>query len=276
QWLQQLIVILIVSGVLAGVVGRSRRLVRSQTRAARERTNLARYFSPNMVEALVRSDQPLGRGRSQEIAVLFADIQGFTRLAENEAPERVLDLLREFHRRAADEVFAHDGTLDKYIGDAVMATFGTPARGRRDASNALACARAMRHAMAAWSDERRTSGLAPVSIGVGVHFGPAVLGDVGDERRLEFTVIGDTVNVASRLERLTRELRADIVVSQDLVDAVHAESGGKAPDLSGFEPGEARPIRGRDGLVRVWTATSTSPGNGGPPFLSAPAVRPIA
>ena len=128
---QQVILILVVAGILAVAVRRSRRLVRTQVTAARERTNLSRYFSPNMVDALAQADEPLGSARSQKVAVLFADIVGFTGISEGMPAEGAMALLRDYHGRMADQVFAHGGTLDKYIGDAVMATFGTPQTGRR-------------------------------------------------------------------------------------------------------------------------------------------------
>lgn len=251
-WVQQIVVLLIVTGIAAVSVARARRLVLTQVRAARERTNLARYFSPNMVDALAHADAPLGAPRSQEVAVLFADIVGFTGLSERLGADETMATLRAFHGRMADAVFAHGGTLDKYMGDAVMATFGTPHRGPRDALNALACAREMTEAIAAWAIRRQAEGLAPIEAGIGVHFGPVLLGDIGDERRLEFAVIGDTVNVASRLEALTRTLGARVIVSDGLIAAARAEAGDTPPGLDGFARVEAQSIRGREGAVGIW------------------------
>lgn len=248
----QIILFLIVAATLAVGVRRTRRLVQRQVAAARERANLARYFSPDMAGELAKMDEPLGQVRTQNAAVLFADIVGFTTLAENQAPERVIMVLREFHGLMADVVFRHDGTLDKYIGDCVMATFGTPWPRPDDASRALACARDMVHEVDAWSAGRAARGETPIRVGIGVHHGPVVLGDIGDERRLEFAVIGDTVNVAARLEGLTRKLNAAVVTSQDLVDAVAEEGTPPEIALPDFLPGEAQPIRGRGEPVKVW------------------------
>ena len=148
-------------------------------------------------------------------------------------------------------MFAHGGTLDKYIGDAVMATFGTPESGARDASDALACARTMADAMKAWNAERAAAGEAPVEAGIGVQYGPAVLGDIGGAHRLEFAVIGDTVNVASRLERLTRNLDVEIVVGGDLVAEVRREGGGENL-LEGFSERIGQEIPGRSGTITIW------------------------
>jgi adenylate cyclase len=134
-WLQDVVVLLLAAGVLACAVWRGKRLVQRQAAAERERGNLARYFPPNMVDQLAKRDEPLDSVRRQPVAVLFADIVGFTQVCEALAPEVVVGLLREFHGRMARAVFAYDGTVDKYIGDAIMATFGTPLRSSRDARN---------------------------------------------------------------------------------------------------------------------------------------------
>jgi hypothetical protein len=124
----------------------------------------------------------------------------------------------------ARAVFAHSGTVDKYIGDAIMATFGTPRVGPRDASDALACAHAMMRAISEWNVERSAAGAAPIEVGIGLHYGSAVMGNIGEERRLEYAVVGDTVNIASRLEALTREFGTPLVMSDDAVNAVRRES----------------------------------------------------
>ena len=206
---------------------------------------------------------PLGQVRTLPVAVLFADIVGFTRLSEHLPPERVIELLRSFHRRMACTVFAHQGTLDKYIGDAAMATFGVPHTGKEDAFNALRCARAMIDELARWSEKRHARGAEPVRAGIGVHFGPAVLGDIGDERRLEYAVIGDTVNVASRIERLTRALGVDILVSHDLVEAAKRQAPDQAAGvLASFVRGPARTLRGRAGPVALWSYRATAQSGG--------------
>ena len=247
---QDIAVILIVAGILAGVVARSRRLVQRQVSTARERANLARYFSPNMVDELAQSDQPLGEVRSQPVAVLFADIVGFTRLSESLAPEAVIALLRECHGRLSRTVFQHNGTIDKYIGDAIMATFGTPQTGTSDASDALSCARAMADTIAEWNRDRAAAGAPPIALGIGLHYGDAVLGDIGGEGRLEYTVIGDAVNVASRLEALTRTLDATIIASEPLAQRVREETGDTP--LEGFVAGAPQSLRNRTEPMGVW------------------------
>ena len=175
----------------------------AQAAAERERANLARYFSPNVVEQLSHNDEPLKKISTQEIAVMFVDIVGFTSYAAARDPEEVIGTLREFHGLMEAEIFRHSGTLDKYLGDGLMATFGTPVVGARDASDALACARAMCVVLDQWNAERRQAGEPEIHAGIGIHFGEAVQGDIG-ANRLEYAVIGTAVNIASRLEAMTR------------------------------------------------------------------------
>ena len=254
-WGRQVIVFLVAASALAVLVERARRLVERQASAERERANLSRYFSPNLVYELARTDQPLGPTRQQRVAVLFADVVGFTRLAEALSPDAVIALLRELHGRLQDVVFAHRGTVDKYIGDAMMATFGTPVAGPRDATDALAASLALRDAVAAWNEARVARGQAPVRVGIGVHHGPVVVGDIGGASRLEFAVLGDTVNVASRLEHATRTLDATIVASDAVVRAARDEQrDGVDAVLAAFTPGPAQRLPGRSEPVAVWLA----------------------
>jgi adenylate cyclase len=183
--------------------------------------------------------------------VLFVDIVGFTRLCEELRPERCIALLRSFHARMARCVFAHGGTLDKYIGDGVMATFGTLEPRADDAARALACAEAMLAEVTRWNAKRVARGAAPVAVGIGLHHGPVTVGNVGDERQLEFTAIGDTVNVANRLERLTREGRGPLVVSQALVEAVRAAGPAMERCLHRLQPAGTVRLRGREAPLPV-------------------------
>jgi adenylate cyclase len=248
QQAHDVLLLLIVSAMLAVVVARSRRLVLRHAAAERERANLARYFSPTMIDELAESDVPLDATRRQNLAVLFADIVGFTALASERTPEQVIALLRDFQSRMEACAFAHRGTVDKYIGDAVMMTFGTPYPAADDARRALDCALAMLDAMAEWNQERIAAGEPPIRLGIGIHFGTAVLGDIGSERRLEFAVVGDTVNVASRLEGLTRSLGVDLLVSEALL--TRAQAAGA--DTSRFTDMGAQSLRGREEPVHVW------------------------
>jgi adenylate cyclase len=236
-----------------------REMDRLRVAAERARNNLSRYFSPNIVDMLAAQDEPLGAVRRQTVAVLFVDIVGFTRMAEAMAPEAVVTLLRQFHEHMTAQIFACGGTVEKYIGDAIFAVFGVPNSSPEDAVNALRCAEMMLQALERWNGERVGDGETPLAIGIGLNYGAAVLGDVGSEHSMSFTVIGDTVNTASRLQGLTRSLGTPLVVGDALVRAVTAmlpaagAREGTADLLGPLEDQGEQILRGRTGPVRIWT-----------------------
>ncbi|MEP3332048.1 adenylate/guanylate cyclase domain-containing protein [Sedimentitalea sp.] len=251
--IQEIIVFLIVSFTLAVSVRRFNRLLLNNAALERERTNLSRYFSPNVVEELSHNDDPLKQIRSHDVAVLFVDIVGFTAHAATRSPRQLIETLRAFHSRMETEVFRHHGTLDKYLGDGLMATFGTPLPGDSDASNALECANSMIEAVDRWNAERTAQGESPIKVSFGLHYGPVVLGDVG-ANRLEFAVVGNTVNIASRLEAMSRDLSVRLVMSDAMHARVQAESGVDAPMLAAQRRIEDQSIRGVDGHAPLWVS----------------------
>ena len=252
--IQEIVIFLIVAGILALNGKRTNRLIIRQAEVARERANLARHFPPNIVDQMAGRDQPLGAVRSQVVAVMFVDIVGFTAMAERKSPEEVVALLRSFHQRMESAVFDHHGTLDKFLGDGLMATFGNPDPGANDASNALRCGRAMLADIDLWNQEREATGTEAIKVSVGIHHGTVVLGDIGSERRLEYAVLGDTVNVASRLEDLTRSLGVRLAMSDDLAVAVGSEPDTETGNLlSDIENVGPRSVRGRDEPIVIWT-----------------------
>ena len=235
-------------------IARVREIDRRRAAAERARLNLSRYFSPNLVELLAARDEPLGAVRRQSVAVMFVDIVGFTRMAERMMPEAVVTMLRRFHDRMTGQIFACGGTVEKYIGDAIFAVFGLPNAGPDDAVNALRCVDGMIAALNRWNGERAEAGEPPLAIGIGLDYGPAVIGDVGSEHGLSFTVIGDTVNIAHRLQELTRGLATPLVVGDALVSAANRTQPSEIDALLGSlrDRGE-QTLRGRNGLVRIWT-----------------------
>jgi adenylate cyclase len=249
---QEIVVFLIVAVTLAVAVRRSNALLVSHAGIERERTNLARYFSPNVVEQLSKNDEPLKQVRTENVAVLFADIVGFTAYADGRSPAEVIGTLRRFHERTEREVFRHEGTLDKYLGDGLMATFGTPFPGASDAGNALRCAQTMLGAIDDLNRERRHRGEPPIRISIGLHYGQVVLGDIG-LNRLEFAVIGTTVNAASRLESLTREFGCAIIASDDLVQRARAETSSSDADFTHLVAQPPQAIRGLEQPLGIWT-----------------------
>jgi len=253
-WIQQTLLCVLVAGILSVAVWRGRRLVLRQAAVAAERANLARYFSPNIVDELANTRHALGQGRSQQGGVLFVDIVGFTAYSESRPPERVIAFLQAFHSRIAAAVFSHGGTVNKYMGDAVMATFGTPESADGDATRTLHCVRSILETMQAWNDKRAADDQSPVRFGVGAHYGPVVVGDIGEERCPEFAVVGDTVNTASRLEDLTRAQGVRALVSDALVAAARKEGADTDALLQGFEKAPPQQLRGKRDPLTVWAA----------------------
>jgi len=233
-----------------------KRFERALAAAEAKRAQLARHFSPNIVEEILASGTSLEATRQQQAAVLFVDLFNFTALSGAMPGQEVIRLLREFHGLVEEAVFVNQGTLDKYIGDGAMATFGTPRPGPQDAGNALACARALVAAIVDWNSRRAVQGLQPLKIGVGLHYGPVTLGNVGSQRRLEFTVVGNTVNLASRIEGLTRLLEPAIIASAAVMEQARAE-GAVAP-LAGFTDLGFHAIRGHQEPVQLFGLASTA------------------
>jgi len=255
---QEIIVFVIVATTLALAVRRSNALLISHAGIERERANLARYFSPNVVEQLSGNDEPLKQVRTQNVAVLFADIVDFTAYADGRSPMEVIGTLRHFHERMEREVFQHSGTLDKYLGDGLMATFGTPSASDADAGNALRCAQGMIASIGALNLDRKNRGEPPIRLSVGLHYGPVLLGDIG-LNRLEFAVIGTTVNAASRLEALTRELGCAMIASDDLVRQARTEARSSDADFAPLAAQPPRTIRGLERPVGIWTCDGINP-----------------
>lgn len=247
--IQHIVVFLMVSLTLALSIRRFNRLLLDNAGLERERANLSRYFSPNVVEELSNNDEPLKQIRAHDVAIVFVDIKGFTRFASERSAESVIGTLRQFHARMEDAVFTYGGTLDKYLGDGLMASFGTPLPAEDDAQRAYLCARAMIERAHDWNAERAAQGEQPLIVSVGVHHGPVVLGDIGGNR-LEFAVIGNTVNVASRVEGLTRKFEVPLLVSDDLIQQLPK---GFAPDLTRHDGQE---IAGLDAPITVWSLAS--------------------
>lgn len=256
--MQTSLILIVVSLVLAAGVARSRRLVWRYAVIERQRLNLARYFPPATVDQLAREDEPLQHIREVKAAILFADLVGFTRWSERHTPAQTIAMLREVHGLLEEAVFRHGGTLDKFIGDGVMATFGTPQPTSRDAINAFRCVKAILDDFAQLNARRIERGEETIQIAVGAHYGSVVVGNIGTDRRLELGVIGDTVNVASRLEELTRLLGRAAVVSGDLVSDMRREDAEAAEALlAGFDDLGGNQLDGRRQDVVVWASAQT-------------------
>ncbi|MHB1264160.1 MAG: adenylate/guanylate cyclase domain-containing protein [Gemmatimonadaceae bacterium] len=183
------------------------------------RSNFERYFAPSLAERIVASPEAVRLGgEKREVTVLFSDIRGFTALSETMRPDDMASLLTEYFTEMVDIVFRNGGTLDKFIGDAVMAQWGAPIRQDDDADRAMRAAIEMMAALETLNARWREQGRPELQIGIGLNHGEAFAGNIGSERRLEFTVIGDTVNTASRL--CSAAEAREILISDDMRKAL--------------------------------------------------------
>lgn len=199
--------------------------VKAHKRLAREevaRANYSRFMPEYVVQQLLENPNSFKLGGvNQKITVLFADIRAFTAFSETENPEKVVGLLNRFFSAMSEIIFAHGGTLDKYTGDGLMALFGAPSATPEDAKNALEAAVAMQKRLVTLNEELETDGFKPIHVGIGLHTGEATVGYIGSDQRSEYTAIGDTVNIASRLE-------SNALGGQILISDATANEGGES------------------------------------------------
>jgi adenylate cyclase len=198
--------------------------VRAHERLAKEevaRANYSRFLPEYVVKQMLDNPESFKLGGVlQTITVLFADIRGFTRISEHAPPEKIVQLLNRYFSAMTDIIFAHGGTLDKYLGDGLMVLFGAPTVTPKDAANAIAAAVAMQRRMLSINDELREEGFPEIGIGIGLHTGEVTVGYIGSERRSEYTAIGDAVNTSSRLESNAKA--GEILVSEATATAAHS------------------------------------------------------
>jgi adenylate cyclase len=194
------------------------------------RSNFERFFAPQLARQIAASSETVRLGgEKRPIAVLFSDIRGFTALAESMRPDDMASLLTEYFTQMVECVFRHDGTLDKFMGDSIMAEWGAPIGGDSDADHAMAAAVDMMRDLDELNASWRAAGRPELHIGIGLNYGEAFAGTIGSERRLEFTVIGDTVNTAHRL--CSAAEAGEILMTDDFRRALH-----KPPRLAECPP----------------------------------------
>ncbi len=208
-----------------------------------------RFLNPNVVRQIVDQGETVESlsGRTSQISVLFSDIRGFTSLSESRSPQEVVTLLNRYFDRQVDVVFRHGGTLDKFIGDCIMAFWGAPVDDPAHAEHAVAAALEMQEVLLAFKKElaNEAASVPDFEVGIGVHSGPAVVGFIGAQKKLDYTAIGDTVNLASRIEGLTKGV-ARLLVSEETMRACSASAAIE------FVPHGAFAVKGRAAEVTLY------------------------
>jgi adenylate cyclase len=216
------------------------------TNEKRVRSTMSRYMSKEVAEQLLKEGEGVLGGKSQKISILFSDIRSFTNVAEALGARETVSMLNEYFEQMVEVVFRHGGILDKYIGDAIMSLFGAPFERDGDAENAVATANEMIVVLRELNAKRTREGKAPIDIGVGISTGDAIVGSIGSPKRMEYTAIGDSVNLASRLEGATKVYGVKVLVSEFTVASMKVLTPLREIDLMR--------VKGKDLPVAVFEA----------------------
>lgn len=210
---------------------------------------LRRYFSPDIADKIISNKSEILElgGSEHYAAILFSDIENFTALSESLEPQEVLNFLSQYHEKMLKVIFENHGSLDKFIGDAIMATFGVPHPLQNDAMNAVNTALAMNEALDELNSDRQQRGEFCIKHRIGIHYGKVLAGNIGSRQQLEYTVIGDTVNTANRIEQACKQFKKTILLSHDVVL--------KAGDSFRFEPLGDVEVKGKNKPISVYTVS---------------------
>ncbi|MCB1175723.1 MAG: adenylate/guanylate cyclase domain-containing protein [Leptospiraceae bacterium] len=208
---------------------------------------LSRYVTHQIAEKILHEDVSL-EGETRIATILFCDIRDFTRLSEQLKASETVKFLNQYFSMMVDIVFKYNGTLDKFIGDEIMAVFGVPISSEQDALNAVQAAAEMHTALDYMNRERQKEGHSPIRIGIGIHTGEVVAGNIGSAKRMEYTVTGPTVNLASRVETLNKKLGTSILLTESTLQLVR--------DYVQVQAQPAAMVRGIDEPVRTWSLES--------------------
>lgn len=209
---------------------------------AEQRLALERFLAPEVADMVAANPQIRLGGVNQKVSIMFADIRGFTHFSERTEPERVVEVLNEYFTRVTDVILDHGGMIDKYIGDAVMAVFGVPIAKENDAAKAVRSALQIQRLVAEMNRDAAARGWPELAVGIGINTGTATAGNIGSPRRLDYTVVGDAVNIASRL--MDDAAGGQVLISQPTADEL-------GPEFR-LRKLRARRVRGRSEPVQVF------------------------
>ncbi|MBI4860021.1 MAG: FHA domain-containing protein [Candidatus Riflebacteria bacterium] len=238
--------------LLTGIAGQAAiaienaRLLKKAEEEAQIRTNLQRYLAPQIADQVIRKKVNLQLGGEiQKITILFSDVRGFTRMTEELGAREIVATLNQYFSRMVDVIFAQGGTLDKFVGDAIMALWGVPLGGRDDAMKAVQAAVGMQRELFMLNLYRRLSGQLPLYMGVGLNSGDAVVGNMGSPNTMQFTAMGGTVNQASRIEGKTTP--GQVLISESTLNETRGQI--RVAELAAVD------LKGIQGKVKIWTVT---------------------
>ncbi|MCK4515437.1 MAG: adenylate/guanylate cyclase domain-containing protein, partial [Spirochaetaceae bacterium] len=212
------------------------------------RSIFSRFVSREVVDSILDSGRAIELGgETREVVIFFSDICGFTPLSASMSPADVVEMLNEYFTDMTDIIFRHGGTVNKYIGDAIMAFYGAPVPLPNASERAVRACLDMRTALESFNEKREQQGKPAIGIGMGLHKGRVLVGNIGSPRQMEYTVIGDAVNVSSRIEGLTRVLNTDLLISDDVYQDVK--------DLVTVETFDPTAVKGKSEKIVVHTVT---------------------
>ena len=221
------------------------RLAKKIEREAGTRAQFQRLLSPNLVDQIVRGALQLDQGgMKRDVTMLFADIRGFTEMSERHPPEEMVKTLNDYFEVMVDVLFTHGGTLDKYVGDEVIGLFGAPVELPDAADRAIRCGLEMQRALAEFNRVRESAGLEAIHVGIGINTGPVIAGAIGSSRTLQYTVIGDAVNVAARLCSVAKA--GEVLLSEFTM--------GCAQDKVSVEKRDPVHVKGKSAALQIYAA----------------------
>jgi adenylate cyclase len=257
--IDKMLTILMVTVILALALGRARHLLVTAVAEGAKARDLARFFAPEVASRITDAEQQIlaGQGEARDAAILMVDLRGFTRLAAGMAPGAVIGLLAEYQTRVVPVIRRHGGVIDKFMGDGIMATFGALAPSATFAADALRAVEDLLAEAARWNAERQAAGAPPLVVNAGLASGRVVVGAVGDADRLEYTVIGDAVNLAAKLEKHNKEEGSLAVVTAGMLELAvvqgHEAAGPFHPKPECMVAGVCTPLS----LYMLMPATSS-------------------
>jgi class 3 adenylate cyclase/HAMP domain-containing protein len=219
----------------------------SQKKEIRIREIFQKYVPHNVIEQFFASPETMLKGDNRELAILFSDIRGFTGISEKMDPRKIVSCLNRYFSGQVDAVIRHNGIVDKYIGDALMAFWGAPVCTENDSLSAVLSAFEMLDDLVEFNREQERLGLPPFRIGIGINLGTATVGNIGNDRKMNYTIIGDAVNLASRVEELTKKYKEQLLITEFVYEKIKDSVNARLVDSTA--------VSGREDMVKIYAVS---------------------